>query len=80
MIAANDPQSRVTTFMVVVHDWSDKDTGPADGALTRNQHTEIPDHFQPIASRWLQKRTFRNPGWRADECWNVSVVHLESSP
>ena len=23
MIAASDPQSRVTTFMIVVHNWSD---------------------------------------------------------
>jgi hypothetical protein len=28
MIAANDPQSRVTTFMVVVHDWSDGTPAP----------------------------------------------------
>jgi len=28
VIAANDPQSRVTTFMVVVHQWSDGTPGP----------------------------------------------------
>jgi hypothetical protein len=28
MIAANDPQARVTTFMVVVHRWSDGTPGP----------------------------------------------------
>jgi hypothetical protein len=28
MIAASDPQSRVTTFMIVVHNWSDGTPGP----------------------------------------------------
>ncbi len=28
MIAVNDPQTRVTTFMVVVHSWSDGTPGP----------------------------------------------------
>ena len=29
MIASNDPQARVTTFMVVVHHWSDGTPGPS---------------------------------------------------
>ncbi|HEY6488973.1 MAG: hypothetical protein WCC26_10290 [Terracidiphilus sp.] len=29
MMAASDPQARVTTFMIVVHDWSDGTPGPA---------------------------------------------------
>ena len=29
MMGASDPQARVTTFMIVVHDWSDGTPGPA---------------------------------------------------
>jgi hypothetical protein len=29
MMASSDPEARVTTFMIVVHDWSDGTTGPA---------------------------------------------------
>jgi len=29
VIASNDPEARVTTFMVVVHDWSDGTPGPS---------------------------------------------------